>query len=95
MSTAGAPGPTPIPMPSRETREHLWRDAGLVRSADGLRSLLEDPHPLARIVGQCALLREESRGGHQRSDFPQTDPALDGFHAVIRADNAPVFESWV
>jgi L-aspartate oxidase len=66
-----------------------------VRSAEGLRTLLEDPHPLARIVGRCALLREESRGGHQRSDFPATDPALDGFHAVIRADDAPVFESWV
>jgi L-aspartate oxidase len=90
-----APAPEPIPMPTPETREHLWRAAGLVRSADGLRTLLDDPHPLARIVGECALLREESRGGHQRSDFPNTDPALDGHHAVIRAHSAPVFESWV
>jgi L-aspartate oxidase len=89
------PAPQPIPTPSPETREHLWRAAGLVRSADGLRTLLDDPHPLARIVGACALLREESRGGHQRSDFPETDPALDGNHAVIRAHSAPVFESWV
>src|SRR5207247_8343584 len=29
-----APGPQPIPIPARETREHLWRDAGLVRDAD-------------------------------------------------------------
>jgi L-aspartate oxidase len=94
-----APGPAPDPvaiaMPSRETREHLWRDAGLVRDADGLRTLLDDPHPLARIVGQCALLREESRGGHQRFDFPATDPGLDGFHVVIRAPEAPEFQSWV
>jgi L-aspartate oxidase len=90
-----APAPQPIAMPSRETREHLWHAAGLVRSADGLRTLLDDPHPLARIVGACALLREESRGGHQRSDFPDTDPLLDGHHAVIRANSAPVFESWV
>ncbi len=90
-----APAAEPIPMPTRETREHLWRDAGLVRSAETLRTLLDDAHPLARIVGQCALLREESRGGHQRSDFPETDAGLDGHHAVIRADGAPVFESWV
>jgi L-aspartate oxidase len=92
---ADAPRAEPIPMPSRETREHLWRDAGLVRDADGLRTLLDEPHPLARIVAQCALLRTESRGGHQRSDFPETDSALDGHHAVVRGDNAPVFESWV
>ena len=69
--------------------------AGLVRSAEALRTLLDDPHPLARIVGECALLRQESRGGHQRSDFPDTDPALEGQHAVLRAGSAPVFESWV
>ena len=90
-----APQPEPIPMPTRETREHLWRDAGLVRDAGSLRTLLDDPHPLARIVGACALLRAESRGGHQRSDFPDTNPALDGHHAVIRGSDAPEFESWV
>jgi L-aspartate oxidase len=90
-----APAPVAIPMPSRDTREHLWRDAGVVRTADGLRSLLDDPHPLARIVGECALLREESRGGHQRSDFPETDPRLDGSHVVIRSPDTPEFESWV
>jgi L-aspartate oxidase len=93
--TGDAPAAEPIAMPTRETREHLWRDAGIVRDADRLRSLLDDPHPLARIVGACALLRAESRGGHQRSDFPDTDPALDGHHAVIRGSDAPEFESWV
>jgi L-aspartate oxidase len=96
--TAGAgepPQPDPIPAPSRATREHLWRDAGLLRDADGLRTLLDAPHPLARIVAGCALLRTESRGGHQRSDFPRTDPELDGRHAVVRGSDAPVFESWV
>jgi len=92
---ADAPEPEPIPLPSRETREHLWRDAGLVRDEARLRTLLEDPHPLARIVAQCALLRTESRGGHQRSDFPATDPGLDGNHAVIRDLDIPVFEAWV
>jgi L-aspartate oxidase len=93
--TGAAPAAEPIPLPTRETREHLWRDAGIVREAGGLSTLLEDPHPLARIVGACALLRAESRGGHQRSDFPDTDPSLDGHHAVIRGTDAPEFESWV
>jgi L-aspartate oxidase len=30
----------------------------------------------ARMIAAAALMRKESRGGHQRSDFPQTDPAL-------------------
>jgi L-aspartate oxidase len=93
--TGAAPAAEPIPLPTRETREHLWRDAGIVREAGGLSTLLEDPHPLARIVGACALLRTESRGGHQRSDFLDTDPVLDGHHAVIRGADAPEFESWV
>jgi L-aspartate oxidase len=95
IATADAPDPTPIPMPSRATREHLWRDAGLVRDEAGLRTLLDDPHPLARIAAQCALLRTESRGGHQRSDYPETDPGLDGNHAVLRGSDTPFFESWV
>ncbi|MDN4490617.1 L-aspartate oxidase [Demequina sp. SYSU T00068] len=28
----------------------------------------------ASVLCEAALLREESRGGHQRSDYPQTDP---------------------
>ena len=40
------------------------------------------------------MLREERRGAHFRSDFPETDPALDGHHAVMRNGGAPVFEPW-
>ena len=63
--------------PARETRAALWRDAGLVRDAEGLQALADDPHPLARLIARHALLRTESRGAHTRSDFPATDPALD------------------
>ena len=63
---------------ARDARAPVARRRARARSAETLRTLLDDPHPLARIVGQCALLREESRGGHQRSDFPETDAALDG-----------------
>jgi L-aspartate oxidase len=65
----------------------LWEHAGIVRSADGLRTCLSILDDLAarlqpgateeknlvdtgRLIARSALLREESRGGHFRSDFP-------------------------
>jgi L-aspartate oxidase len=63
----------------------MWRHAGLERSAEGLRPLLEDPHPLARLVAASALFREETRGAHARSDFPEIDPSLDGRHTLVAA----------
>jgi L-aspartate oxidase len=91
-----APGDAaPIEPPIRATREAVWRHAGLERTAEGLRELLHDPHPLARLVAASALVREESRGAHARADFPEPDPALDGRHSVIEASaNAPAFASW-
>jgi L-aspartate oxidase len=89
------PAAVPIAAAARETREALWRDAGIERSQEGLERLLGDPHPVARLVAACALARRESRGAHLRTDFPQADPALDGFHAVIHGDEPPVFERWL
>ncbi|HWG08768.1 MAG TPA: FAD-dependent oxidoreductase [Solirubrobacteraceae bacterium] len=77
---AGLPAPA---IADRDTRAALWRDAGIVRSADGLSRLLDSPHPLVRAVARCGLARSESRGAHQRSDCPERDPALDLRHAVV------------
>jgi L-aspartate oxidase len=88
------PAAEPIAPPSQETRDDLWRHAGLTRDAEGLARLATDPHPLARLVAACATLRQESRGAHVRSDFPDTDPALDGHHAVVRNGGDPAFERW-
>ena len=30
---------------------------------------------VGQMVAQCALMRQESRGAHYRSDFPSEDPA--------------------
>jgi L-aspartate oxidase len=92
----GDPSQAPaIDLPSRETRHALWRCAGLVRDADGLQTLAEDPHPLARLIARHALLRTETRGAHMRADFPQTDTALDLHHSVTRGDaEDPRFERW-
>jgi L-aspartate oxidase len=77
---AALPAP---PVADRDTRAALWQDAGIVRSADGLSRLLQSAHPLVRAIAQCALTRTESRGAHQRSDYPQLDPALDFHHVVV------------
>ncbi|HEX2412367.1 MAG TPA: FAD-dependent oxidoreductase [Solirubrobacteraceae bacterium] len=96
---AGEPPPAPeqpvATPPTRETRKAMWRHAGLERDAEGLRPLLDDPHPLARLVARAALFRTETRGAHARSEFPDRDPALDGRHTVIDpgADD-PRLEPW-
>ena len=81
-------------LPSESTRAALWRYAGLRRDAAGLRQLLEDPFPLTRLIASACLAREESRGAHQRTDRPDTDPALDGMHTLVGAGAAPRFERW-
>jgi L-aspartate oxidase len=73
----------PPPVSDASTRAALWRDAGIVRSAEGLTRLLESPHPLARLIARCALTRTESRGAHQRLDHPERDPAFDRRHVVV------------
>ena len=81
-------------MPGDGTRHALWNKAGLVRSRDGLEELLEDEHPLARLVASGALAREETRGAHRRSDFPQTEPGLDGFHSLTVGGGATRMVPW-
>jgi len=83
-----------IGLPGEETRAALWRDAGLRREPQGLRELLTDPYPLARLIAAACLAREESRGAHQRTDAPASDPSLDGMHTLVGARDGPRFERW-
>jgi L-aspartate oxidase len=84
-----------LPLADAHTRDALWRDAGIVRSAEGLRRLLEDPHPLARMLARGALERTESRGAHQRLDYPERDSTLDQRHFVIAGDDNGSWERWI
>ena len=89
--------PTTIPLPAveQETRTALWKHAGIERCAEGLEALLEDPHPLARLIARSALKREESRGTHTRTDCPERDPSLDGEHVVVSAaGEQPQWQPW-
>ncbi len=73
----------PIEAVTPELRAAMWRDAGLLRDAAGLVELAASPHPLARLIGKGGLAREESRGGHFRTDFPFEDEDF-AAHTVIR-----------
>jgi L-aspartate oxidase len=88
-----APDPLVLERPDRATRQAMWANAGLERTADGLRQLLDHPHPLARLTAACALHRHESRGAHLRLDATATDPALDLEHGVVE-DGEVRFQRW-
>jgi L-aspartate oxidase len=79
--------------PAADPGAALWRDAGLIRSSEGLSRLLGSPHPLVRRIASCGLAREESRGVHFREDFPVESEALTG-HLVVHPDSEPALERW-
>ena len=78
--------PSPeLPGPAlQQLRRAMSRDAGVIRDRAGLTRLLDEVDQLrarngsapalitAELVVSAALDRTESRGGHFRSDFPQT-----------------------
>jgi L-aspartate oxidase len=80
-------------------RKAMSEHCALIRDGEGLADLLELIHEMhespemtsglksalvtAELIAQGALAREESRGGHFRSDFPQTD--REAFHTEIAA----------
>ena len=98
-ATRGAPQPTPPaggrpPAITQASREALWRYAGIERDRQGLAKLTGDPHPLVRLIACSALARTESRGAHQRRDFPRLDSSLDLLHVTIESGAQPAFARW-
>lgn len=86
IMTQGAARPN-LPAHARaRLRGVMDQDVGVVRNGAGLNhalaeiDALQDQHGqanaliTARAMAQCALRREESRGGHYRSDFPDSAP---------------------
>lgn len=84
-----------------QLRQAMSKHCALIRDAEGLADLLEIIHEMnsspnmtsglksalvsAELIAQGALAREESRGGHFRSDFPGADS--EAFYTEIAATN--------
>jgi L-aspartate oxidase len=93
--------PANLPPPADPTlvRPIMARDAGLLRSGEGLhdaigallplasgRGAAADPAIVGLMIAMMALHRQESRGGHWRTDFPQRAP--DAHRATLRLADA-------
>ncbi len=69
-----------------------WEKCGIVRDGAGLREAhhlleaMDGPEAqVALLIADCALAREESRGAHFRSDFPEKRPEF-AKHSVVQKD---------
>ena len=89
-SPSGVPEPGERRDIVADLRRTMWENVGLSRDAAGLSSAIERLDGLrgqgllpeaanlllvARMISRAAYLRQESRGAHYRSDFPDTEPA--------------------
>ena len=80
----------------------LDRDLGVERNAAALQALIADlpspdapgiepDHLLATLTARAALMREESRGAHYRTDAPSTRPEWQG-RIFWQRDTSPRFQ---
>ncbi len=76
------------PRTKSRVQEIMWKKVGLIRCAEDLKRAVEECAKLAeeninrrtknfamlaKLMAEAALWREESRGGHYRTDFPKRD----------------------
>ena len=100
-AAASEPQPGSIPLPDArfqpptvDTRAAMWSHGGPRRNAADLERLLDDPYPLTRLIASSALARQETRGVHRRTDYPERDESLDGIHFVCDPEGTVREERW-
>jgi L-aspartate oxidase len=95
----GPAGPSQPTGPTQELRDRVWTGLGLERNATSLKDLLDWLDTVrregetdaadrvgvdvARAMAVSALFREESRGAHFRTDFPERDDARFRGHTLL------------
>ncbi len=52
---------------------------------------LRNMHQVALLISQAALAREESRGGHYRTDFPAKSEAFQKHSIIIKSNDRVAF----
>lgn len=109
VKPAGASqGELPADIPDdalQQLRHQMATKCGVVRNAPTLTVLLEEIDGLERahgpartlvaahLIASAALAREESRGGHFRSDFPNPQPDPARTFLSLDTNTAPILES--
>jgi L-aspartate oxidase len=72
-----------------------WRRYVLARQFDDAEGWeLQNMLTLARVMIQAALVREESRGVHLRTDFPRLDDSRWNKHLWFERCEGPAAERW-
>ncbi|MDO4789947.1 MAG: L-aspartate oxidase [Porphyromonas sp.] len=67
--------------------EESLQELAVLRDNSFHGRLLYKRHEVALIITKAALLREESRGGHYRKDYPETLPQQKAYHTIINKNS--------
>lgn len=84
----------------KRVKRLMWERVGIIRSRESIERALREFEQIshaklraasknfltvAMLIARSAMWREESRGGHFRSDFPQSDDAHWRVHSIIHS----------
>jgi L-aspartate oxidase len=89
---------------AEQTQRVAWEKCGIVRDGQGLTEACEllargaapegsearNMREVALLIARCALAREESRGAHFRTDYPEKRAEF-AKHSVVKKDAEIVF----
>jgi L-aspartate oxidase len=79
-----------------------WRRCGIIRDATGLTEacrlleaaapapVVQNLHTVVQLIARCGLAREESRGAHFRTDYPEKRDRF-ALHSIVQKDTAVTF----